>query len=135
MDTFTTRQRSEVMRRVRAVDTGPEMTVRRLVHAMGFRYRLHCRELPGKPDLVFPRRKKIIFVHGCFWHSHSCRAGRNRPVTHKSYWMAKLERNRLRDRANRARLKRAGWDVLVVWECRLKDTERLRGRLRRFLEG
>lgn len=135
MDTFTAEQRSEVMRRVRATDTGPEMTVRRLTHAMGFRYRLHCRELAGNPDLVFPARGKIIFVHGCFWHSHSCRAGRNRPVTNKPYWLTKLERNRRRDRTNRARLRRDGWDVLVVWECQLKDAERLRERIRRFLEG
>lgn len=135
MDTFTAEQRSEVMRRVRAIDTGPEMTVRRLIHAMGFRYRLHCRELAGKPDLVFPGRAKIIFIHGCFWHSHTCRAGRNRPVTNKRYWLAKLERNRRRDHANRARLRRAGWDVLVIWECQLKDAERLRDRVRGFLDG
>ncbi len=109
------------------------MIVRAAVHRLGFRYRLHCRALPGNPDLVFPSRRKIIFVHGCFWHGHACRAGRNRPASNTGYWIAKLDRNRQRDRVNRARLRRLGWQVLVVWECQLKDPARLPVRIARFL--
>ena len=134
MDTFTPKERSRVMRQVRDRDTGPEMTVRRLVHSMGFRYRLHCRELPGNPDLVFPSRRKIIFVHGCFWHGHACRSGRNRPSSNTGYWIPKLERNKARDRANRRQLKRLGWDVLVVWECQLKRAGAVAARILRFLQ-
>jgi DNA mismatch endonuclease (patch repair protein) len=134
MDTFTPNERSRVMRQVRGRDTGPEMVVRRLVHSMGFRYRLHCRELPGNPDLVFPSRRKIIFVHGCFWHGHACRSGRNRPSSNMGYWIPKLERNKARDRANRKQLKRLGWDVLVVWECQLKRAGGIAARILRFLE-
>jgi len=133
MDTFRPGQRSEVMRRVRAFDTEPEMAVRRFVHGLGFRYRLHRRELPGNPDLVFPKLRKIIFVHGCFWHGHHCRAGRNRPNSNTGYWIPKLDRNKSRDRRNRRKLKRLGWDVLVVWECQLKRSERVAGRIAKFL--
>jgi len=133
MDTFRPDQRSEVMRRVRAFDTEPEMVVRRFVHSLGFRYRLHRRELPGNPDLVFPRLRKIIFVHGCFWHGHDCRAGRNRPSSNKNYWIPKLDRNKLRDRRNRSKLKRLGWDVLVVWECQLKHSGTVANRIAKFL--
>jgi len=122
------------MARVHGVDTGPEMAVRRMVHAMGFRYRLHAADLPGKPDLVFRRLGKIIFVHGCFWHGHSCRAGRNRPSSGRSYWIAKLERNVARDRAIIRKLRRAGWSVMTVWECQLKKPERVTARLMKFLE-
>jgi DNA mismatch endonuclease (patch repair protein) len=121
------------MARVHGVDTAPEMTVRRMVHAMGFRYRLHAADLPGKPDLVFRRLGKIVFVHGCFWHGHSCRAGRNRPSSGQSYWIAKLDRNAARDRANVRKLRRAGWSVITVWECQLKKPERVAARLMRFL--
>jgi DNA mismatch endonuclease (patch repair protein) len=121
------------MARVHGVDTGPEMIVRRMVHAMGFRYRLHAADLPGKPDLVFRRLGKIVFVHGCFWHGHSCRAGRNRPSSAQSYWIAKLERNVTRDRSNLRKLRRAGWSVLTIWECQLKKPERVAARLMKFL--
>ncbi len=132
MDNLTRAQRSETMRRVRAKDTGPEWVVRRMVHGMGFRYRLHVGALPGNPDLVFPARSKVIFVHGCFWHGHRCRAGLNRPSSNRQYWMPKLEQNRRRDRASRARLRRLGWKVLVVWECQLKNPA-LRDRVASFL--
>jgi DNA mismatch endonuclease, patch repair protein len=133
MDTFSAAARSEIMRRVRAKDTKPEMAVRRMVHAMGFRYALHRRDLPGCPDLVFPARRKVIFVHGCFWHGHSCRAGRNRPGSNTGYWIPKLERNAARDAAHRRELRRLGWKSLAVWECQLKDAARLSRRLQRFL--
>ena len=121
------------MARVRGVDTAPEMAVRRMVHAMGFRYRLHAADLPGKPDLVFRGLGKIVFVHGCFWHGHSFRAGRNRPASDQSYWITKLERNVARDRAHVRKLRRAGWGVMTVWECQLKEPERVAARLMKFL--
>lgn len=134
MDTLSADKRSETMGRVRSKDTTAELIVRRLVHSLGFRYRLHGRELPGKPDIVFPARRKVIFVHGCFWHGHSCRSGRNRPASNQTYWIPKLDRNKTRDRANRNRLRRLGWDVLVIWECELKETDRLRGRIAGYLD-
>ena len=123
------------MARIRGKDTGPEMRVRRLVHEMGYRYRLHRRNLPGVPDLAFSSRRKVIFVHGCWWHGHDCPGGRKRPKTNKSYWLPKLERNRTRDAANQAELRARGWDALVLWECQLKDTAGLRKRIGDFLEG
>lgn len=133
MDNLTRSQRSETMKRVRGKDTGPERTVRKMVHAMGFRFRLHVKELPGNPDIVFRSRSKVIFVHGCFWHGHRCNAGINRPSSNRRYWIPKLERNKKRDRASRARLRRLGWRVMVVWECQLKDPA-LGGRIAQFLE-
>jgi len=134
MDTFTPVERSAVMRRVRGKDTQPEMAVRSMVHRLGFRYALHRRDLPGNPDLVFPARDRVIFVHGCFWHGHSCRAGRNRPSSNTAYWTAKLDRNRARDAAHRRNLRKLGWRILIVWECELKDPERLRARIARFFQ-
>jgi DNA mismatch endonuclease (patch repair protein) len=101
---------------------------------MGYRFRLHRKDLPGKPDLVLPRHKKVIFVHGCFWHGHRCKVGgRSRPKSNSSYWNEKLDRNKKRDQANRRKLKRMGWDVLVVWECWTKDEKKLKNRLKSFL--
>lgn len=122
------------MRQVKAKDTKPEMAVRRTIHAMGFRYALHRRDLPGNPDLVFTSRRRVIFVHGCFWHGHCCRAGRNRPGSNQSYWIPKLDRNRARDAANRRRLKRLGWGVMVIWECQVKNQGRIEERVARFLK-
>jgi DNA mismatch endonuclease (patch repair protein) len=119
---------------VKSHDTTPEMVVRRLVHAMGFRYRLHVRSLPGAPDLVFPRLRKVIFVSGCFWHMHAC--GRCRiPAARRAYWLAKLQGNAERDRRVQRALRRAGWGVLVVWKCQTlaAGRPRLAGRLQRFL--
>lgn len=132
MDVFTPEKRSAVMRAVKGADTGPEMEVRRLVHRMGYRYGLHCKDLPGRPDLVFRRLRKVVFVHGCFWHKHRCPAGRV-PATRRQYWAEKLDSNTRRDRRHCAELRKAGWDVLTVWECELRDIERLEGKLRRFL--
>ncbi|HUQ95984.1 MAG TPA: very short patch repair endonuclease [Bryobacteraceae bacterium] len=133
MDNLTVAQRSEIMSRVRGKHTRPEILVRRVVHRMGYRYRLYGSDLPGKPDLVFPGRSKVIFVHGCFWHGHTCRRGRNRPAANISYWIPKLDRNMRRDRANKGRLRRLGWDVLVLWECELTNEERVQERLLSFL--
>jgi DNA mismatch endonuclease, patch repair protein len=134
-DTFSKSERSRIMALVKSKDTRPEMTVRRLVHAMGFRYRLHVESLPGKPDLVFPRLKKIINVHGCFWHMHSCKRCRI-PSSRREYWVAKLKRNAARDRRTRSALVRCGWEVLVIWECRISRANLLRtqNRIRTFLE-
>ena len=135
MDTFTAAQRSAVMRRVRSAGTGPEMAVRRMVHGLGYRYALHRSGLPGRPDLAFPCRKKVIFVHGCFWHGHYCRAGRNRPASNRDYWLPKLDRNKSRDRAHRRNLRAMGWKVLAVWECQLNRPERVRDRISKFLSA
>lgn len=132
MDTFSSKQRSEIMRRVRSEDTKPEMAVRRLAHGLGFRYRLHVKELPGHPDLVFPRLRKIVFVHGCYWHGHGCPAS-TLPQVHREYWEAKLTRNAQRDKRNLRQLRTAGWDVFIIWECQIRNRERLKTKLVRFL--
>jgi DNA mismatch endonuclease (patch repair protein) len=133
-DPLTPEERSQRMGRVRGKDTKPEMIVRRLAHRLGFRYRLHGGQLPGRPDLVFPGRHKLIFVHGCFWHQHeNCRIYRQ-PRTRQEFWMPKLESNKRRDEANQALLRSTGWGVLVVWECELRDREALAHRLTVFLD-
>lgn len=133
MDRMTPEQRRTCMSHIRSQDTGPEWAVRRAVHALGFRYRLHVKKLPGKPDLVLPRHRKIIFVHGCFWHAHRCRTARHLPATRTRFWQAKLAKNVQRDREALTRLWQAGWRVLVVWECETKDPARLRALLSAFL--
>jgi DNA mismatch endonuclease (patch repair protein) len=125
VDTLSTAERSEIMSRVRSKDTRPEMMVRRLVHKAGFRYRLHVSNLPGRPDLVFPKRKKVIFIHGCFWHSHAgCQHARV-PKSRTSFWTAKFAANKTRDERNYYALTEAGWKVLVLWECELRDPDLL----------
>jgi len=119
-DVFSPEKRSAVMRAVKAKDTTPELLLRRALHALGYRYRLHVRDLPGSPDLVFPARRAAIFVHGCFWHGHDCARGRRRPKANADYWAAKIDRNQERDAAALAALDEAGWRPLVVWECALK---------------
>lgn len=121
------------MRRIRSKDTAPEMTVRRLAYGLCYRYRLHLKGVPGKPDLVFPGRRKVIFIHGCFWHQHpGCREGRP-PKSNTGYWLPKLERNMTRDKAVLAQLDAAGWGVRVIWECETKNLEALRQVLQDFL--
>lgn len=127
--------RSRTMRAVKSRDTKPEMIVRRLVHALGYRYRLHRSDLPGKPDLVFGPRRKVIFVHGCFWHGHRCKRGARVPKTNTAYWVAKIDRNRARDAESAAALERQGWAVLAVWECEIRDREALTIRLHEFLKN
>lgn len=119
-DTFDPATRSEIMRKVRSEGTSPEMKVRRALHAAGFRFRLHRKDLPGKPDLVLPRYRLVVFVHGCFWHWHGCKRSRM-PASNRDYWTAKIERNTRRDVANLEALERLGWRVRLVWECELKD--------------
>lgn len=125
--------RSRIMRAVKGRDTSPEMIVRRLLHHLGYRYRLHRPDLPGKPDLAFPSRRKAIFVHGCFWHGHDCARGARAPKTNQDYWTAKIARNKARDADTIGRLRDLGWSALTVWECELKDRDVLADRLRSFL--
>lgn len=122
------------MSRVRAKDTKPEMVVRRLLHAAGYRYRLHARDLPGKPDLVFPGRRKVVFINGCFWHRHGGCALARLPKSRTEFWTDKLERNRERDERNVAALRELGWEVLTVWECEVRDPDSLMPRVVAFLE-
>lgn len=136
MDSLSPEQRSERMRRIKAADTKPEMVVRRLVHRLGYRFRLHRRDLPGSPDLVFPCRKKVIWVHGCFWHRHpdpNCKLARM-PKSRLEFWRPKLEENRVRDLRNESALREMGWDALVVWECQLRDQPTLETSIKGFLE-
>jgi DNA mismatch endonuclease (patch repair protein) len=130
---MTTAERSERMARIRSKDTKPELLVRRLLHRLGYRYRLHRRDLPGVPDLAFPGRKKVVFVHGCFWHAHDGCKVANQPKTRQPFWQSKFERNKKRDRANQRSLKQDGWEVCVVWECETKNREQLALRLSSFL--
>lgn len=132
-DTLSPKERSKRMSLIRGAGSTPEMKLRRLVHRMRFRYRLHVKELPGKPDLVFPSRRAIIFMHGCFWHRHKgCKLARL-PKSKLEFWKAKLEANRKRDLRNQQKLRALGWGVLVVWECGLVDTERVSVIIRKFL--
>lgn len=134
MDTLTTAERSEIMGRVRSKNTRPEIAVRRLLHGMGYRFRLHRSDLPGKPDIVFPRRRVAVFVHGCFWHRHAGCPSTRTPKSRVAFWTGKFNDNTRRDRAARRALRRAGWRVLVVWECQVANAERLVNRVRRFME-
>lgn len=134
-DTVTPKRRSEIMSNIRAKGMKPEMIVRRLTHAMGFRYQLHRKDLPGKPDLVFPSRRKVIFVHGCFWHQHddpSCKIARV-PQSNREYWLPKLQRNAERDTESQAQLYAMGWDTLIIWECKVRAGDPIEERIRNFL--
>lgn len=131
-DHVSIEKRSEIMRAVHCKNTKPEILVRKLVYSMGYRYRLHSKELPGKPDLVFPGRRKVIFVHGCFWHGHKCSKG-NAPKSNQDYWLPKLKENRVRDAQTKKRLKALGWDSIVIWQCQLKRTDLVQQRIMKFL--
>lgn len=134
MDKVSKKRRSEIMSLVRSKNTRPELVVRSLVHRLGYRYRLHLKRLPGCPDLVFGGRKKVVFVHGCFWHGHrDCPKGKL-PKSNLEYWKPKLKRNKKRDLANQDKLGSKGWAALVVWQCELKDLEILSTRIAEFLE-
>lgn len=135
MDNLSRAERSEIMARVRSTDTRPEMLVRKMVYALGYRYRLHARDLPGHPDIVFRKRAKVIFVHGCFWHRHAGCALARLPKSRLDFWLPKLEGNRKRDERNKRQLQRTGWKVLTIWECQLNRPARLADRIRRFLDA
>lgn len=127
--------RSAIMRAVKSTNTGPEKLVRSIAHGLGFRFRLHRADLPGKPDLVFPRLKKVILVHGCFWHGHSCARGNRLPFQNREYWLSKIERNRKRDRKTVRLLRQLGWESKVIWECALKSPEKVKSTLAKYLNG
>ena len=133
MDIISPERRSANMRRIRSRDTKPEMIVRRLIHGMGFRFRLHVAALPGKPDIVLPRLKRIVEVRGCFWHQHPGCIDSHVPKTRIKYWVPKLENNQRRDKKNKNKLRLLGWRTLVVWECEVRDTKKLSRRLALFL--
>jgi len=121
------------MRRVKSTNTGAEMKVRRILHKAGFRYRLHRKDLPGKPDIVFPGKRKVIFVHGCFWHQHSGCHRADRPASNTDYWTKKLDRNIIRDQENQKALQQLEWGSLIIWECEMRDEKRLLEQLVTFL--
>lgn len=128
-------QRSRIMRAVKDRDTKPELAVRRLLHRMGYRYRLHRKDLLGKPDIVFGPRRRVVFVHGCFWHGHSCKRGNRLPKTNTEYWKAKIARNVARHSDQLDGLAADGWSGLTIWECELADADAVTERLRAFLDG
>lgn len=134
MDFMSPEKRSKIMSSIRSKDTQPELMIRRLIHSMGYRYRLHNKKLPGKPDLTFSSRRKVIFVHGCFWHQHKeCGHGKV-PTSRVDYWKPKLEKNVKRDIENQKKISAAGWDYLVIWECEIEDIESVIVRIKNFLE-
>ena len=132
MDRLSRTDRSALMRRIRSKDTQPEIVVRGILHRLGYRFRLHRTDLPGHPDIVLPRHRKIVLVQGCFWHGHTCRLA-SRPKSNTSYWLPKIERNRARDVRNREALAALGWQVLELWECDIRRGAGLKATLRTFM--
>ena len=135
MDTFTPEKRSNIMRLVRSKDTKPEMKVRSLLHNLGFRFRLHRKDLPGNPDIVLPKYSMVIFIHGCFWHRHKGCKEATMPATRQDYWIPKFQRTVERDKRNQKELQRLAWNVIVVWECELKDVNSLSYRLMKTISS
>lgn len=133
-DTRNPQQRRRIMQSVGTRNTTPELTLRRILFAMGYRYRLHAKNLPGRPDIVFPSRKKAIFVNGCFWHLHGCAKGQP-PKSRQEYWQPKLQANRYRDRSNLRKLKGLGWSSFVVWQCQLKKPSAVMEKVAFFLNN
>ena len=134
-DRLSKKQRSILMSSVRTEHTGPELEVRSVAHRSGYRFTLHRKDLPGKPDIVFPRFKSVVFVHGCFWHRHKGCSKSSLPATRRDFWAAKLSRNVIRDTENRCQLRGAGWRVLVIWECQARERNVVAKKLKRFLDG
>jgi DNA mismatch endonuclease (patch repair protein) len=132
-DIFSEEKRSWIMSRVKGYDTKPELLIRSMIFRMGYRFRLHRNDLPGKPDIVLPKHKKIIFVHGCFWHGHKNCARAKRPTTNEEFWNEKLDENIKRDKRYYRESRKLGWKVLVVWECETKNIDKLQKKLERFL--
>lgn len=132
-DVCSKEKRSWIMSRVREKGTSPEIKVRSLTHRLGYRFRLHRKDLPGKPDLVFPARNKVIFVHGCFWHGHNCLRGKRVPKANTEYWIEKIGKNIARDAKKQAELRSLGWNILIVWECELKNLDKVACEINEFL--
>lgn len=135
MDHVDPATRSRIMRAIPSEGTKPELIVRRSVHALGYRYRLHVKSLPGTPDLVFPSKRKIVFVHGCFWHRHTGCKYASFPKTRIDFWQEKFSSNTRRDRRTVRALKKLGWSILIIWQCQLKDPAKLGARLNEFLDS
>ena len=135
MDVFSREKRKQIMSRISGKNTKPELVVRSLLHNMGYRFRLHRKDLPGKPDIALPKYKKVILVNGCFWHGHIDCPRAKRPATNKKFWREKLDKNMKRDEQSVNNLKELGWDVLVVWTCEVNNTLKLKNKLFSFLEG
>jgi DNA mismatch endonuclease (patch repair protein) len=135
MDNLTKEQRSAQMRLVRSANTKPEIAVRKLVYNLGYRYRLHPADVPGRPDIALKSRKKAIFVNGCFWHRHACTAGQRVPKSKAEFWLLKFEKNIARDAAVRTDLRKQGWRYCVIWECGIKDETKVLARIRKFLHA
>lgn len=135
MDVFSREKRSQIMSRVSGRNTKPEIAVRSLLHNMGYRFRLHRKDLPGKPDITLPKYKKVIFVHGCFWHGHADCPRSKRPTTNQDFWREKLDKNIERDKSAVKALKQLGWEVMTVWSCEVNDTNKLITKLLSFLES
>jgi len=133
-DTVSREKRSAIMAAVRSRDTTPEKFVRSLIHRLGYRFRLHCKDLPGRPDIVLPRHRAVVFVHGCFWHAHRCKAGDRLPATNTEFWRNKRNQNVIRDRTAIGRLRRFGWRVLIVWECETKNAVTIADKVKRLLK-
>lgn len=134
MDTISRDARSALMSRIRSKNTRPELTVRSILHRLGFRFRLHRADLPGRPDIVLPRHRKAILIHGCFWHGHSCRLA-SKPKSNQQYWTEKISKNKDRDARNRIELEAAGWEVLELWECEIRAATGLDERLAAFMQA
>jgi len=134
MDHVSPEKRSEIMALVRSKDTRPEMVIRKLVHSLGYRYRLHCTDLPGKPDLVFRSKKKVIFIHGCFWHGHKGCSKARLPNSRGDFWRAKREKNLRRDARVKRALNQKGWSYMVIWQCQIKDLKKVSRKILIFLE-
>ncbi len=134
-DVFSTQERSAIMAKVKSGNTRPELVIRSMIHRMGYRFRLHRRDLPGSPDIVLPKLRKVIFVHGCFWHGHEGCPRSARPVQNAVFWDKKLSRNIQRDNANLSKLEELGWTCLIIWTCEMKDRERVSRRLKEFLSS
>jgi DNA mismatch endonuclease (patch repair protein) len=131
--TTTDLQRSAIMRAVKSKDTKPEIKVRSLIHRLGYRFRLHRKDIPGTPDIVFPGQHKVIFIHGCFWHGHDCKRGGRVPQENRDYWEKKIERNKQRDTINVDALQQLRWKILVIWECEIAHSQDLTKKLMDFL--
>jgi DNA mismatch endonuclease, patch repair protein len=135
MDTLTANERSQLMAKIRSKNSMPEMLVRRLVHSLGYRYRLHCTDLPGTPDIVFRGLRKIILMHGCFWHGHPRCPNNRMPKSRLDFWVPKITGNRKRDLKNARELRKQGWSILVIWECQTKNAKKLLDRVSSFLSS
>ncbi|PUB88998.1 MAG: very short patch repair endonuclease [gamma proteobacterium symbiont of Ctena orbiculata] len=134
-DVFSKEERSRIMRLVKQKNTKPELIVRTLLHRLGYRFRLHRKDLPGSPDIVLPKYQTVIFVNGCFWHRHSCKRGQTLPKSRTEFWKSKIEKNVERDRKAYASLENSGWNVLIIWECHLRNVDKLESMLKTKLHS